>query len=46
MSTIIVGGILFLLIAFAAYKTYKSYKRGNKCGCGCSGCNKFEDHLR
>ncbi|WP_368491118.1 FeoB-associated Cys-rich membrane protein [Clostridium sp. BJN0013] len=44
MSTVIVGVILFGIIAFAGYKTYKSHKGGSGCGCGCSGCDKSEEH--
>lgn len=41
MADIIVGSIVFLGIAIAAYKIYKTKKSGkNSCGCGgsCSGC--------
>ncbi|MDL2298841.1 FeoB-associated Cys-rich membrane protein [Synergistaceae bacterium OttesenSCG-928-D05] len=37
MSTLIVGGIVFAILAFAAYRTYKNRKE-NPCSCGCSGC--------
>lgn len=39
MGTIIVGLILFVIVAAAIFSIYKSQKSGSSCGC-CSGCDK------
>lgn len=43
MPTIIVGAIVFGIIAYAGYRTYKNYRKKGGCGCGCSGCDKSAD---
>jgi hypothetical protein len=37
MSTLIVGALVFGLIAMALLRTVKNYRSGG-CGCGCDGC--------
>jgi hypothetical protein len=37
--TIVVGALVFGLIALALLKTVKNYRSGG-CGCGCDGCGK------
>lgn len=49
MATIIVGGIVFLGIAFAARSVFKTRKKGGCSGCpGCGGqegsCGKSKIH--
>jgi len=44
MGTLIVGVLVFGLLALAAYKTYQDRKKGKGCGCGCEGCGNCPDH--
>ena len=39
MSTLIVGALVFGLLAAALLKTVKNYRSGG-CGCGCADCGK------
>jgi hypothetical protein len=39
MSTLIVGALVFGLLAIALLRTVKNYRSGG-CGCGCDGCDK------
>lgn len=39
-ATIIIGGIVFGLMALIVVKQVKKFKSGESgCGCGCSGCS-------
>lgn len=41
VATILIGGIVFGLIALVVIKQFKKIKSGESgCGCGCSGCSK------
>jgi hypothetical protein len=39
-STLIVGALVFGLIAAAVLKIVKDHRAGKSCGCGCEGCDK------
>lgn len=40
-ATILIGGIVFGLLALVIVKQVKKIKSGeSSCGCGCSGCSK------
>jgi hypothetical protein len=41
VATILIGGIVFGLMALVVVKQFKKIKNGESgCGCGCSGCSK------
>jgi hypothetical protein len=40
MSTLIVGALVFGLIAAAVWKIIRDRRSGAACGCGCGGCDK------
>jgi len=38
LATILVGAVVFAIIAAVVVKMVKDRKRNISCGCGCSGC--------
>jgi hypothetical protein len=40
MGNIIVGAVVFLVIAGAAASIIRDKKNGKSCSCGCEGCSK------
>jgi len=43
MTTIIVGAIVVIIIAFAVYMTLRNRKRAKGCKGGCDGCVRGKD---
>lgn len=37
-STLLVGGVLLIIIILVVKKLIRDKKKGQSCGCGCSGC--------
>jgi hypothetical protein len=37
-GTILVGALVFAVLAFAAIRLIVKARRGKGCGCGCGGC--------